>query len=112
MGETGSSGPANPKSMPVFDPDELQKCCKEAGATNLFGSLLEIMSSSGQSKESYEKNKFKIVDIIYLLIYGQSQKCSWFQHVNTEFLRKQRLSETGLSALWREGVATHPRTSQ
>ena len=68
--------PANPKSMPVFDPDELQKCCKEAGATNLSGSLLEIMSSPGQSKESHEKNKFKVVNIIYSLIYGQSQKCS------------------------------------
>ena len=72
--------------MPIFDPDELQNCCKEAGATHLFGSLLITMSSPSQNKESYDKNQFKVVNIIYLPIYGQSQKCSWFQDVNTEFL--------------------------
>ena len=52
----------------------MEEACKEANATNLFNEILKIMSSPGQKQNDlYEKNAHKVVNVIYMLIYGQSQ---------------------------------------
>ena len=48
--------------------------------------------------------------IIYIMIYGQSQKCNWFQVALSRTLSQYSISEFGLASLRNLGIAAHPRT--
>ena len=100
------------KSPKVFSPAQMRQFCKQAGACDLFDQVMNIMCAPHQSCEVRNKNEFRAANILHLMMFGQSQKCAWFQHANTAFLRRNGLSEAGLSALWREGIAVHPRTAR
>lgn len=100
------------KNIPIFDPKSMRKFCADAGAVNLFDEVINLITVPGQSRETKEKCAIRAVNLIHAMMYAQSQKCSWFQHAQASFLRKNGLSETGLVALWREGMAAHPRTAR
>ena len=91
--------------MPPFDPDSLREASISAGATTLFDVILDDMSGEGRSAKQQEKNKKKTVTIVYMLMFGQSQKASWFQTVMSNMVVKQVITEGGLSVLNQSGIA-------
>ena len=100
---------ANPS---VFTPADMQSICSKAEVPNLLNTINYLLSAPEQSKHVVEKNKSRAVNILHMLMFAQSQKCSWFQHINASFLRRHGLSESGLTALWQEGLTVHPRTAR
>ena len=100
------------QSSPIFTPSDIEKLCRNAGAPNLFSHILHLMAMPEQSSNVKLKNHSRVVNVLHMLMFGQSQKCSWFQHANTSFLQKNGVSETGLIALWQEGITVHPRTAR
>ena len=96
--------------MPPFDPDSLREASISAGATNRFDAILDAMSFEGRSAKQQEKNKRKTVTIIYMLMFGQSQKASWFQKVMSNMVVKKGISEGGLSVLNQSGIAVSKST--
>ncbi|XP_065051273.1 uncharacterized protein LOC135680946 [Rhopilema esculentum] len=96
----------------VFTPADMQSICRKAGVPNLLNSINYLLSAPEQSKNVVEKNESRAVNILHMLMFAQSQKCSWFQHINASFLRRHGLSESGLTALWQEGLTVHPRTAR
>ena len=63
------------------------------------------MSNEDQSEKRYEQNKKKFVTIIYMLMYNQSQKASWFQKAMSNMVVRKGISEGGLSVLHKSGIA-------
>ena len=99
-------------NIPIFNPVTIEKICEDAGSPNIFKDVLTIMEVPGQSNDVRKKNKNRAINIINTMMFGQSQKCSWYQHIQASFLRQHGLSDTGLTALWQEGVSVHPRTAR
>ncbi len=99
-------------NIPILNPVTIEKICEDAGSPNIFKDVLTIMEVPGQSNDVRKKNKNRAINIINTMMFGQSQKCSWYQHIQASFLRQHGLSDTGLTALWQEGVSVHPRTAR
>ena len=62
-----------------IDLQQLKRPCKDAGATKLFNAILCDMSTYDQVAGRMHLNEKKAVTIIYMLVFGQSQKANWFQ---------------------------------
>ena len=99
---------ANPS---VFTPADMQNIYRTAEVQNLLNTINYLLSAPEESQHVVEKNKSRAVNILHMLMFAKSQKCSWFQHINASFLRRHGLSESGLTALWQEGLTVHPRTA-
>ena len=48
--------------------------------------------------------------IVYMIVYGQSQRANWFQVALSRTLKQFGISEEGLIALRNLGIAAHPHT--
>ena len=66
---------------PIYDPEEFQELCANAGAPTIFSTILGAMTDSRHSEERIhvQANKKRAVAIIYKLCYGLSQVCNWLQ---------------------------------
>lgn len=97
-------------AQPEMNPDKMEKICLEAGAINLFSSIYESMVTERQSSDRKKLNRSRTVVIIYMLLYGLSQKNNWFQIALARTLTEHGISEHGLTSLKNLGIAAHPRT--
>ncbi len=98
------------EELPLFDPKSLKALCSKAGATKLFNAIVNAMSSEDQSSSRLLQNEKKAVAIIYMLVFGQSQKASWFQKLISTMAVSKGISETGLSILNKSGIALSKST--
>ena len=98
--------------VPPFDPDSMKKVCELAGARKLFPTIMSAMSTICQSSNKQESNEKKCVSIIYMLIFGQSQKANWFQKVLSTQVVGKGISDTGLSILNNSGIAISRNTQK
>ena len=67
---------------PITDLAQFKKLCIDAGATTIFETIFESMSTARQTAERKKLIEKRAVSIIYSLVYGQSQRANWF-HVAT-----------------------------
>jgi hypothetical protein len=58
----------------VMDVDKFQNICMQAGATNLFSTLYDAMTSSRMSDERQDLTKLRVMVVIYVMMYSQSQR--------------------------------------
>ena len=94
--------------QPPFDPKSVN--CKQLGATTIFESLLNAMSCDGHSSNTQEANENKVVAVLYILMFGQSQKVNWFQKCLSTHAVSKGISGSGLSLLNQCGVSTSRKT--
>ena len=71
----------------ITDPARFKRLCNDAGATTIFETILEAMSTDRQTAERKKFIEKRAVSIIYSLVYGQSQRANWFQVATARTLR-------------------------
>ena len=81
---------------PIYDPEEFQELCADAGAPTMFFTILGAMTDSRHSEERIQANKKRAVAIIYKLCYGLSQVCNWLQMDHALFLKQSNLNQDGI----------------
>ena len=101
-----------PNNIPPFDPKSMKENCDEAGAKKLFPALLSAMSSDDQSQNRELQNEKKCVTIINMLMFGQSQKASWFQKILSNQVVSRGISDSGLSILNKSGISASKSTQK
>ena len=95
---------------PEMDPDHFQEICKQAGAENLFPTLLRAMSSNCMSDDRQGLTKLRVMVVVYIMLYSQSQRVNWFQQSLARTLQQFGISQQGLASLRNLGIVAHPRT--
>ena len=85
--------------VPPFEPEAMREICHAAGADKLFDSILEAMSTDDPSIGRGKQNEKKVVDAIFMLMFGQSQKANWFQKSHGNEVVSKCVSGTGLFVL-------------
>ena len=95
---------------PVMDPNQFKGICMEVGATNLFSTLHDAMSSDRMSDDRQELTKLRVMVVIYIMMYSQSQRANWFQVSLARTLKQFGISQQGLASLRNLGIVAHPRT--
>ena len=98
--------------LPPFDPESLRLACISAGANKLFATILNAMSSEDTSAQRQALNEKKAVTIIYMRMFGQSQKANWFQKVISNIAVGKGISEGGLSVLNKSGITVSKSTQR
>lgn len=93
-----------------MDPDTFEAFCQNAGAGKLFSIIFEAMCCERMSASRARLTKLRSMAIIYMMIYGRSQKANWFQVALSRTLKQFGISEEGLIALRNLGIAAHPHT--
>lgn len=101
-----ASGPHNPE----MDPDAFEAFCKQVGAEQIFHTVYNGMISDRMSENRRRLNKTRTMVIIYMMLYGQSQRCNWFQVALSRTLQQFGITERGLTSLMNLGIAAHPHT--
>ena len=95
---------------PEMDPDAFESFCRQVGAEKLFLTVYDGMISSRMSENRRKLNKTRTMVIIYMMLYGQSQRCNWFQVALSRTLQQFGITERGLASLMNLGIAAHPHT--
>ena len=98
--------------VPPFEPEAMREICHAAGADKLFDTILEAMSTDDQSIGREKQNEKRVVAVIYMLMFGQSQKANWFQKILANEVVSKGVSGTGLSMLNKTGVAVSKSTQK
>lgn len=93
-----------------MDPKRFQEICTQAGAKKLFSTFYDAMSSQRMSEERQELTKLRVMVVIYIMMYSQSQKANWFQVSLARTLQQFGISQQGLASLRNFGLVAHPRT--
>ena len=93
-----------------MDPETFETFCQNVGAGKLFSIIFEAMCGDGMSAGRERLTKLRSMSIVYMMIYGQSQKANWFQVAQSRTLKQFGISEEGLIALRNLGIAAHPHT--
>ena len=57
---------------PVMDPNRFKGICMEVGATSLFSTIHDAMSSDRMSDERQELTKLRVMVVMYTMMYSQS----------------------------------------
>ena len=70
------------------------------------------MSSEDTSAQRQALNEKKAVTIIYMMMFGQSQKANWFQKVISNMAVGKGISEGGLSVRNKSGIAVSKSTQR
>eukprot|EP00795_Rhopilema_esculentum_P010098 gene10098-18751_t len=94
----------------ITDPAQFKKLCNDAGATTIFETIVEAMSTARQTAERKKLIEKRAVSIIYSLVYGQSQRANWFQVATARTLRGFGVTSKGMETLHNMGFTAHPRT--
>ena len=97
-----------PNNIPPFDSKSMKENCDEAGAKKLCPALL----SADQSQNRELQNEKKCVTIINMLMFGQSQKGSWFQKILSNQVVSRGISDSGLSILNKSGISASRSTQK
>ena len=63
----------------VLDPERFQETCRNVGAENIFTTIYEAMCIEKMSESRQKLNKIRAMVVIYMVMYGQSQKANYFQ---------------------------------
>ncbi|XP_065071280.1 uncharacterized protein LOC135695966 [Rhopilema esculentum] len=100
------------ETIPPFEPEKIQEVCRTAGATKLFHAITTAMSQEHQTPFKKEQNEKKAVAIIYMLVYGQSQKANWFQKIFAQNMTGKGISESGLAILNQTGISVSKSTQR
>ena len=95
---------------PIMDPDQFQDICKQVGVSNLFSTLHDAMSTNRMSDERQKLTKMRVVVVIYIMMYSQSQRANWFQVSLARTLKQFGISQQGLASLRNLGIVAHPQT--
>ena len=90
----------------VYNPEEFEQFCCEAGATSIFTNLLESVCTSRQE----EKNAPNIASILYKLCYALSQKCNFLQKDNSLFMISNNLNKEAMNTERQLGNTCSART--
>ena len=101
------------KRKPEYDPEKLLQFCKKNEAPTLFTTLHNAMLPARLDRIAEERRKAiarQTVAIIYMMCYGQSQMCNWFQRDMSDFLYYHGMNDGGLHALHNVGLGQGPRT--
>ena len=93
-----------------MDPETFETFCQNAGAGKLFSIIFEAMCGERMSVGRAKLTKLRSMAIVYMMIYGQSQRANWFQVALSRTLKQFGISEEGLIALRNLGIAAHPHT--
>ncbi|XP_065060338.1 uncharacterized protein LOC135687658 [Rhopilema esculentum] len=100
------------ETIPPFEPEKIQEVCRTAGATKLFHAITTAMSQEHQTPFKKEQNEKKAVAIIYMLVYGQSQKANCFQKIFAQNMTGKGISESGLAILNQSGISFSKSTQR
>ena len=84
------------KQKPIYDPNTFKDLCISAGATNIFDTVLNAVSSTRHSEERRELNKKRVVTIIYKLCHCLSQTCNPFEVDHSFYLKGGQLNQQGI----------------
>ncbi|KAL9975509.1 hypothetical protein ACROYT_G012678 [Oculina patagonica] len=84
------------KKETVYDPDSFREFCISAGATKLFDTILESITSSRHSADRVCLNKKRVVSFIYNLCYCLSQTCNLLQIDHALYLRSNQINQEGI----------------
>ena len=95
---------------PEMDPGKLERICLEANALNIFPFIHNAMCQDRASESRCYLNKIRTMVVIYMMIYGQSQRANWFQVALSRTLSQHGISDCGLASLRNLGITAHPRT--
>ena len=94
----------------MTDPVKFRQLCSYAGAVKIFDFILNAMETDRQSNKRKDTNELRTASVIYTLMYGQSQQANWFQVATGRTLRGLGVSDSGVAALRRLGLAANPYT--
>ena len=94
----------------IYDPDQFHKFCVMNGAPTIFKNILKLMSDVRHSKAKRRKNKYIVVNILYEICYGKSQKCNFLQKDHGLYLRMNHITQEGLDTERRIGNTVCSRT--
>ena len=87
---------------------KLENNCIDAEAPNAFPYTYNAISAEKILENRFMLTKLPTMAIIYVVIFGQSQKSIWFQIALSITLMQYEISECGLAALRNLGIAAHP----
>ena len=87
---------------------KLENNCIDAEAPNAFPYTYNAISAKRISEDRLMLTKLSTMAIIYVVIFGQSQKSIWFQVALSITLMQYGIIECGLTALRNLGIAAHP----
>ena len=82
---------------PIYEPDQFEKFCMEAGAPTLFNNILLSMTSDRHSEQRHNQNKILTVTLIYKLCFGLSQQANYLQRDNTIFMLTNNINKEAMN---------------
>ena len=94
----------------IYDPDDFESFCLEAGATTLFANLVDAVCTSRQDERRHDTNRKIVVSIIYKLCYALSQRCNFLQRDNMLFMISNNLNKEAMNTERRMGNSLSSRT--
>ena len=97
------------RKQAIYDPDQSHKFCVMNGAPTIFKNILKLVSDVRYSKER-GKHKYIVMNILYEICYGKSQKCNFLQKDHGLYLRMNHIRQEGLDTERRIGNTVCSRT--
>ena len=101
----------NQGCSPIYDVDEFQIFCYEAGAQTLFDNLHDAVCTTRQSEDRIEANRKLIVSTLYQLCFGLSQMCNFLQKDNAIFMISENLNKQAVNTQRPLGLACSSQTA-
>ena len=86
---------ARKKQDLIVDPRQFRSFCDENGASTIFENILEAMTQERHSDFRRNLNENKVMEIVYKMCYGRSQKCNHFQKANGLYLKMSHITSEG-----------------
>ena len=80
---------------PIMKPNKFQDICRQVGVASLFSSLHDAINSNRMSDERQELTKMRVVVVIYIMMYSQSQRPNWFHVFLARTLKQFGISQQG-----------------
>ena len=96
---------------PIYDPDEFEEFCCQAGAVTIFDNLQNAVCTIRQSSTRLGTNRQTVVSIIYQLCYTLRHRCNFIQKNNTIFLVSENLKKEAINTHRRLGLACSSQTA-
>ena len=99
------------KNQPIYDPDEFEIFCLEAGAEMIFDNFQKAICTIRQTEQRIHPNRKKVVSVIYQLCFGPSQHCNFMQKDNTIFMMSENMNKEALNTQHQLGIACSSQTA-
>ena len=99
------------KIQPIYDPDEFEIFCLEAGAETIFDNFQKAICTIRQTEQRIGLNRKKVVSVIYQLCFGLSQRCNFMQKDNTIFMMSENMNKEALNTQRQLGLACSSQTA-